>query len=62
MPLWLPASVIFEYVCYIVSVSEANKYSQAVRHIVPHAARKSTHKFHAHKYNTASVHAYSGQR
>ena len=36
MPLWLPAYVIFDYVCYIVSVSEASKYSQAVRHIVPH--------------------------
>ena len=30
MPLWQPASVIFEYLCYIVCVSEANKYSQPV--------------------------------
>jgi len=30
VPLWQPASVIFEYLCYIVCVSEANKYSQPV--------------------------------
>ena len=30
MALWQPASVILECLCYIVCVSEANKYSQSV--------------------------------
>ena len=30
VPVWQPASVIFEYLCHIVFFSEANKYSQSV--------------------------------
>jgi len=34
VPLWPPASVISEYLCHIVCVSEANKYKSVSQSVV----------------------------
>jgi len=42
VPLWQPVSVIFEYLCYIVCVSGANKYNLSVNQTNSRAAARSS--------------------